>query len=271
MRYEAFDDVVPLASGESDGPDSRFALPARRTTRREALVRRSCYSDQPADWRTRLVGSGATAIVLLTIFGSAFLTWHIVHPAVSVSEPLAVSLQPLSSPDAVREVPDGPPQVEQQKRPPVEKAQPIAPPPPSPLPDAPREAVPPKPPATYATAMKPVSETTAPKSLPAPRASQLSSNSSATWEAELLAHLEKYRRYPPAAKARREQGVTYVRFRMNREGKLLSSEILRSSGTAALDRAALDTLRRAQPFPPIPRDKPDPLELSVPVEFFVKR
>lgn len=92
-----------------------------------------------------------------------------------------------------------------------------------------------------------------------------------TWEAVLLAHLEKYRRYPATARNRREEGVTYVTFHMNRAGMVLSNRIMRSSGSALLDRAALETLKRAQPLPPIPADRSDPLELSVPVEFFIAR
>lgn len=122
-----------------------------------------------------------------------------------------------------------------------------------------------------APAAEAVPATTAPRSLPAPPANHASSNAEATWEALLLSHLQKYRRYPAAARARREQGVAYVLFRMNRQGQLLSAAIARSSGSAALDRAALETLRRAQPLPAIPDDRPDPLELSVPVEFFVHR
>lgn len=105
--------------------------------------------------------------------------------------------------------------------------------------------------------------------MPAPPARQAASNQKATWVALLLAHLEKYRRYPAAARARRHEGVAYVTFRMNRAGTVLSADIVRSSGSAMLDRAALDTLRRAQPLPKIPDDRPDTLELSVPVEFFV--
>ncbi|MFK4870880.1 energy transducer TonB, partial [Novosphingobium sp. ZW T3_23] len=97
-----------------------------------------------------------------------------------------------------------------------------------------------------------------------------SSNADATWEALLLAHLEKYRRYPAAARARREEGVSFVTFRMNRAGKVLSASLGRSSGSIFLDRAAMETIRRAQPLPAIPAGKPDEMELSVPVEFFLQ-
>ena len=85
-----------------------------------------------------------------------------------------------------------------------------------------------------------------------------------------MAHLEKYRRYPAAARARGAQGVVKVTFRMNRAGRLLSSQIERSSGSSTLDRAAIDTLKRAQPLPPIPRNMADEIELTIDIEFFAR-
>ncbi|WP_371432106.1 energy transducer TonB [Novosphingobium sp.] len=41
---------------------------------------------------------------------------------------------------------------------------------------------------------------------------------------------------------------------------------MRSSGFPDLDKAALETLRRADPLPKIPADRPDEIELAVPVE-----
>ena len=79
------------------------------------------------------------------------------------------------------------------------------------------------------------------------------------------------RRYPPAAQARRQQGVAHVRFRMNRAGKVLWSRLERSSGFGELDRAAVDAPKRAQPLPQIPAERPDEIELVVPVEFFLAR
>ena len=86
----------------------------------------------------------------------------------------------------------------------------------------------------------------------------------------MLARLEKFRRYPGAARSARQQGVVYIRFRMNRGGRVLSSSLVRSSGFPALDQAALETLRRADPLPKIPADRPDEIELSVPVEFYIR-
>ncbi|ATW03368.1 hypothetical protein CHN51_07380 [Sphingorhabdus sp. YGSMI21] len=116
----------------------------------------------------------------------------------------------------------------------------------------------------------PVEQTSAPENSPVPPAPQLSS-AETSWQARLLAHLEKFRRYPAGAKARREQGVAYIRFRMDREGRLVSAQLSRSSGSRRLDKAALETIRRAAPFPKPPQDWPDKqLELTAPVEFFIR-
>lgn len=91
-----------------------------------------------------------------------------------------------------------------------------------------------------------------------------------SWEGRVLARLERVKRFPPAARSRREQGSTILRFRVNRQGRVLSSSIARSSGSAVLDREALATLARAQPLSPIPADRPDQIELVVPVEFLLR-
>lgn len=128
----------------------------------------------------------------------------------------------------------------------------------------------PQPPAPAAQAT-PAPATTAPLSRPAPPATSASS-APTDWQGRLLAHLEANKRYPTAALSRRQQGVAHVRFVMNREGRVLSSRLERSSGNAALDRAALDMLTRAQPLPRPPAEVTgDRFELVVPVEFFIGR
>lgn len=229
------------------------------------------YSDSSLDWRTRALGVCGTAGLFLLLAFAALFTWRVVRPAFPPPAPMVVNLLSLTAPpEPAQEVPEGPQQLEQKAQKPEKREDRPEPPEilvPQPSPTTSTA----EPPVEQAKAADPVPETTAPRSLPAPPANHASSNAEATWEALLLAHLEKYRRYPAAARARREQGVAHVTFRMDRQGRLLSAAIARSSGSAALDRAALETLRRAQPLPAIPDDKPDPLELSVPVEFFVRR
>ncbi|NGM50911.1 TonB family protein [Caulobacter sp. 602-2] len=182
--------------------------------------------------------------------------------------PMIVELETTSPPVPQLEVPPGPQQQERQAarptppKPPPVKTAPAAPEPVFFTPPRPASPVDPGPAAP---------QTTAPPTQPAPVAQRAASNAVATWEGQVLAALEKKRRYPPAAQARRQQGVAHVRFRMSRDGKVLWSRLERSSGFGELDRAAVNTPKRAQPLPPVPADRPDEVELVVPVEFFIAR
>jgi len=79
-----------------------------------------------------------------------------------------------------------------------------------------------------------------------------SSEAPARWQARLLAHLERRKRYPEAARSRREEGTASVRFRIDGSGNVLSASISRSSGHSDLDAAVLDMVRRASPVPAPP-------------------
>ncbi len=234
------------------------------------------YSDQPMEWRTRLAGMGGTAMTGIIVALGLLITWNIARP---MAEPPTLTVVNLRSyqapPEPVREMSEGPQQVQQEAQKKQEEAKPLEQEQPAPLPDLVVPHLPSLAPAV-APAIEPVSaanaipETTAPKSLPAPPSHRVSSQSDATWQALLLAHLEKYRRYPARARAARKQGVVHVTFRMNRSGMVLSSAIHRGSGSFDLDQAALATLKRAQPLPAIPADRPDIVELTLPVEFFTR-
>ncbi|OYY39854.1 MAG: energy transducer TonB, partial [Rhodospirillales bacterium 24-66-33] len=98
------------------------------------------------------------------------------------------------------------------------------------------------------------------------------SNTLPTWKGLLLRHLERHKRYPSEAQRSRHEGVTYVRFTMSRDGRILAARIERPSGHAALDQEGLELLQRAQPLPPLPHDQPgESLEIVVPVQFFLRR
>ena len=90
----------------------------------------------------------------------------------------------------------------------------------------------------------------------------------ASWQSRLSAHLNARKRYPQEAAERNERGVAYVRFSLDREGRVLSSGLARSSGSAALDRETLDLIRRAQPMPAPPAEDPrSRFDISVPIHF----
>lgn len=169
------------------------------------------------------------------------------------------------------EQPPGPEQIETKvrpvtPRPPIEPRLALNPPPNV----EPLSVPPPRPPVDPAPPRPAAPETTAPPSPPAHPA--VSAASSRSWEGEVLAHLERRKRYPQEARSQRLEGVAMVRFSMDRRGRVLSVDLARSSGHAVLDREAIGLLRRAQPLPAPPAEVAgDPLSLTVPVEFFQRR
>ncbi|MBI4495591.1 MAG: energy transducer TonB [Deltaproteobacteria bacterium] len=66
---------------------------------------------------------------------------------------------------------------------------------------------------------------------------------------QIVDRIEKAKRYPPLARKRGVEGTAVVRFKLNPAGTLESVEIARPSGSGLLDRASLETVRDAVPFP----------------------
>jgi protein TonB len=60
--------------------------------------------------------------------------------------------------------------------------------------------------------------------------------------------------YPKAAFDREEEGVAVVKFSIGEGGDITSSSILESSGHNYLDEGALDVVRSAAPYDPLPRE-----------------
>lgn len=72
----------------------------------------------------------------------------------------------------------------------------------------------------------------------------------ASWESELAAHIRRYATYP--ANGSRESGTVRVGVSIDRNGRLLSRRLAGSSGSSALDSAAMAVIDRAQPYPRFP-------------------
>jgi periplasmic protein TonB len=91
------------------------------------------------------------------------------------------------------------------------------------------------------------------------------------WQTALAAHIERFKRYPAKARSSGEQGVTTVAFTIDRQGQLLTSHIVQSSGSPMLDQETLAMLARAQPMPRPPSEIPDnKLSFVVPVRFNIR-
>jgi protein TonB len=90
------------------------------------------------------------------------------------------------------------------------------------------------------------------------------------WKLRVTQHMAvRKKRYPPVSIARREQGSVEVAFTIDRRGRLISSRIARSSGFAALDNAALELVRQAQPLPlpPAGLSLPPHVNFTLPVNY----
>lgn len=104
-------------------------------------------------------------------------------------------------------------------------------------------------------------------------------NSSAK-EAEMMSRyeqlislwIEKFKLYPPEARAQGMQGETVVRIRIDRQGNIVYYILERSTGLPLLDRAAIDMIKRANPVPAVPNDYPkaDLIEFLIPVNFHLQ-
>jgi periplasmic protein TonB len=222
----------------------------------------------------------ASVIVVLGLHAAAagaLMTWR---EPIMIGEPsnmVVVDLAPFAaaSSDTTEELPPGPKQQEAEAPPPPEEQKieqkpdekvdvPPAPeppvaavPPPEPVnPEPPKPVPPPEPPAPA---------TTAP---PRARASQAQIRS---WYSKIVTQLERHKSYPQAAQARGEAGVVELAFSIDRQGRVLSSAIVRSSGSAALDQETIATVRRAQPFPLPPAGLDDAtFDFTLPVRFNIR-
>ena len=119
--------------------------------------------------------------------------------------------------------------------------------------------VPTAPPTAVAPALRPASP-------PPGRVPRPSSAAIVSWQNSLVAQLERNKRYPPQAAG--EQGTAKLAFRIDRHGRVVSSRIVGSSGSAVLDEETLALVKRAQPFPAPPPDiADDQLAFVVPVRY----
>ena len=74
------------------------------------------------------------------------------------------------------------------------------------------------------------------------------------WQTLVAAQLQRYKRYPAGAEARRLQGVVTLTFIVDRDGRVRSKSISRSSGHPVLDEQALVMVQLAEPLPAFLRE-----------------
>jgi protein TonB len=86
------------------------------------------------------------------------------------------------------------------------------------------------------------------------------------FQVRLLRHLNRHKR--GKARSRREQDIVYVRFAMDRNGRVLSTALEKGCAFEALNDEAVAMVRRSSPMPPPPAEVAgNTVELVVPIDF----
>jgi periplasmic protein TonB len=242
--------------------------------------------------------SGATVVFLHGAVTAAMVNWS----DDDASEPTAAMVVdlapfPLAPPESVTDLPPGPAQVEAEaspqtpvtevkeqveERPETAQSQELQPElAPAVNPEVALDTSPPKPEQKIELQQEnqlPAPETTAPPEMPAVETAEVAaaqvqgpptvdrSNAIPTWRSTVAALLERNKRYP--ADAKNDRGIAQIAFSIDRKGRVMSSSIVTTSGSPALDREALEMIRRSQPFPPPPAAlQGTEVSLTVPVRF----
>jgi periplasmic protein TonB len=155
------------------------------------------------------------------------------------------------------------PPKEEQTKPPEEVAEVALPIPEPPMPAPPTQAA--------APTAEPSVTMPAVTALPTPGAEVLPAAVLKRWQSALVAHIERFKRYPAEARVHDERGVARVAFRIDHDGRIVASRIVQSSGFPVLDAESLEMLARAQPMPRPPAALPDTeLSFVVPVRFNIR-
>ena len=201
-------------------------------------------------------GAGAAALLARWNDGADLVA----NAPVIMLELAAVPVAPETTPN---ELPPGPQQAEARPEPepvkPVETIEltptpqaelPIMPPP-KPV-EKPKDKTPRRKHASLASAPSPAERQAERTAAPAPGVASRNPDALPNWKSQLVARLERYKRFPSEAQARGEHGVAQLAFSIDRNGGVHHARIARSSGSPLLDRETLLLLERAQPLPPPP-------------------
>lgn len=91
------------------------------------------------------------------------------------------------------------------------------------------------------------------------------SNAVLTWQKAVALHLDKHKHYPDAADSHGDEGVATVWVSIDRSGKVVTTQLIASSGSRALDVEALEVFTRSSPLPRPPAEMGD--DFSLPIRF----
>lgn len=181
---------------------------------------------------------------------ATYIYVHIPDEIGDDSAPVSIELAPIDN-DVDQ------PEVDSQPQPEQKKQQIVEPPPPPDAVPMPEE--------------KPVQkqELQKPQAAPTPAMTKSGAPTVApSWESDLVKHLQRFKRYPSPAQLRNEQGIVLLRFSVDRNGRVLTHQIVQSSGYPDLDAEVTSMIERAQPLPAFPSSMTEAtLNLTVPIRF----
>jgi protein TonB len=208
-----------------------------------------------------------------------FARWSEDSNLVAGTAVVMVDLAPVAvSPNITTDVAPGPLQQEAEPEPqpekPIEKvelppdpqAEPVVAVTPPPKLEPPKEKKPKQKHASLASAPTRADPQADRPAAPMPGLSSRNSDALPNWKTQLVAKLERSKRYP--SEARGDQGIAQLAFSVDRQGGVHNARIVRSSGSSVLDHETLALVQRAQPLPPPPPEvQGAQIPISVPIRY----
>ncbi|EIA91078.1 energy transducer TonB family protein [Campylobacter coli] len=94
-----------------------------------------------------------------------------------------------------------------------------------------------------------------------------------SYQALLMAHLTKFKKYPQEAIMQKQEGVVRIRVSIDESGNVLSKELKKSCPYAALNDEALSLFKRASPLPKPPKKmlkNGDKISFVMPIDYNIK-
>ncbi len=94
-----------------------------------------------------------------------------------------------------------------------------------------------------------------------------------SYQALLMAHLTKFKKYPQEAIVQKQEGVVRIRVSIDESGNVLSKELKKSCPYAVLNDEVLSLFKRASPLPKPPKEmlkNGDKISFVMPIDYNIK-
>ncbi|ELW2328544.1 energy transducer TonB [Campylobacter jejuni] len=94
-----------------------------------------------------------------------------------------------------------------------------------------------------------------------------------SYQALLMAHLAKFKKYPQEAIMQKQEGVVRIRVSIDESGNVLSKELKKSCPYAVLNDEVLSLFKRASPLPKPPKEMlkdGDKISFVMPIDYNIK-